>query len=696
MRNRGAFYFFVCLIVLAVAAIFYSQGSGKEAKNEQTDVQPATVSSVPVQAKTDDLRFLESQFTVKAHEDLIYGTKENFRMEQENLALDLYEPENDALPMRPVVVFFHGGGFSAGDKRDAAKISNEWASRGYVVLSANYRLRDEPFQDFGGTLNDAMDDVKSVLDWIKEYQSEYRMDHNRIAIGGDSAGGSLAINFANEFLRDGNRNQYGIFAIIDIYGPMFENVKNAKFPPMILIHGTKDNTVPYQSSERLSGILRDQGVYYDFLTMEGVGHNYTNSKYWDSIVASTSHFMRNTMDRSDKTYLTETSGLRASAGDSVVVRLKRQPTQTDVKGQINMQLPEGWKLASDSAFEPKSDIELSVKVPDNAVSGIYPIVMTPKSEQETSKMTSISAYVKVVDPLSITFNTYYDVNSKQIHTQAVVLNSSLSDQTGQLHIKRQSADGVQDDQFAIDSLTSGQTQTIELPFYMEDRPTVSFAKPNGDFALETTDSKNVLLSLPQKREIQIDGSLEEWKDQTTFALNQEEQVQIPDWNGVEDLGGTGYISWDENNVYIGLEMTDDKHVQQNTGGDIWQGDSMQFAFSMIDSDGKATGTNEIGVALHQDGSMANWRWAAPQGIDMGEVILLDQAISRSGNKTVYEVAVPWVELGIFEVSTGMHLKFSLLCNDNDDGIRRGWIEYNGGIGYKDEEAFGDLFLISNP
>lgn len=311
-------------------------------------------------------------------------------------------------------------------------------------------------------------------------------------------------------------------------------------------------------------------------------------------------------------------------------------------------------------------------------------------------MTSISAYVKVVDPLNITFNTYYDVNSKQIHTQAVVQNLSLSDQTGQLHIKRQSADGVQDDQFAIDSLTSGQTQSIELPFYMEDRPTVSFTKPNGDFALETSDSPNALLSLPRKKEIQIDGSLEEWKDQTTFALNQEEQVQIPDWNGVEDLGGTGYISWDENNVYIGLEMTDDKHVQQNTGGDIWQGDSMQFAFSTIDSDGKATGTNEIGVALDQDGSMANWRWVAPQGIDMGEVILLDQAISRSGNKTVYEVAVPWAELGISEVSTGMHLKFSLLCNDNDDGIRRGWIEYNGGIGYKDEEAFGDLFLISNP
>ncbi|MFC5471275.1 prolyl oligopeptidase family serine peptidase [Cohnella suwonensis] len=697
MRKKGALYSIICLIVIVGTVLFYLEGNGKGNKNEEVDVQPTSASSAPpAQVKADDLRFLEPQFKVKAHEDLIYQTKQNYRMEQEKLALDLYEPENDTFPMRPVVVFFHGGGFSGGDKRDAAEISNEWASRGYVVLSANYRLRDDPFQDFDGTLNDAMDDVKGVLGWIEEHQSEYRLDHDRIAIGGDSAGGILSINFANVFLTGGIQNPFGIFAIIDIYGGMVQNVQNPHFPPMILIHGTKDNIIPYHSSETFYGILKEQDAYHDFLTMEGVGHNYKNPKYWDSVVASTSYFMRNTMDKSEQSYWTDTTGLRASAGDSVIVPLKRQQIQADARGRIKMQLPEEWKLESDSAFEPKSDIELSVKVPENAVPGIYPIVMAPQSEQESSRMASISVYVKVVDPLHVIFNRVYDVNLKQIHTRAEVQNLSLSDQTGQLHIKHQSANGLQEDRFSIDSLTSGQTKTIELPFNMEGSPTVSFANQKGDIILETADSTNVLLSLPQKNEIRIDGALDEWKGQTGFALNQEKQAKIQDWNGVNDLGGTGYISWDENHVYIGLEMTDDKHVQEKTEDDIWQGDSMQFAFGMIDSDGKAMGTNEIGVALHQDGSITNWRWIAPDGYAIGEVISLNYAITRSGNKTVYEVAVPWEELGITAVSNGMKLKFSLLVNDNDDGIRRGWIEYNGGIGYKDEEAFGDLFLIGSP
>lgn len=42
---------------------------------------------------------------------------------------------------------------------------------------------------------------------------------------------------------------------------------------------------------------------------------------------------------------------------------------------------------------------------------------------------------------------------------------------------------------------------------------------------------------------------------------------------------------------------------------------------------------------------------------------------------------------------GLKLKFSLLLNDNDGSGRRGWLEYNSGIGAsKDSNLFGDLFL----
>ena len=57
--------------------------------------------------------------------------------------LDSYfPPESDQRAKRPVIVVMHGGGFTGGDKQDVDQITyaTRMASRGYVVLSINYRL----------------------------------------------------------------------------------------------------------------------------------------------------------------------------------------------------------------------------------------------------------------------------------------------------------------------------------------------------------------------------------------------------------------------------------------------------------------------------------------------------------------------------------------------------------------------------
>ncbi|MFG1667724.1 alpha/beta hydrolase fold domain-containing protein [Streptomyces sp. Y7] len=87
----------------------------------------------------------------------------------------------------PVVVFLHGGGWSAGSVDAVDPVCRSTAARlGAIVVSVDYRLAPEhPFPA-------APDDVLAALRWTREHVAEFGGDPERIAIMGESAGGNLA------------------------------------------------------------------------------------------------------------------------------------------------------------------------------------------------------------------------------------------------------------------------------------------------------------------------------------------------------------------------------------------------------------------------------------------------------------------------------------------------------------------------
>lgn len=100
------------------------------------------------------------------------------------LALRMYAPSSDNLPL---LVFFHGGGFTVGSIATHDILCRELARlSGCAVASLEYRLAPE--HRFPVAANDAWD----ALTWIAEQGAAWGLDTARLAVGGDSAGGTLA------------------------------------------------------------------------------------------------------------------------------------------------------------------------------------------------------------------------------------------------------------------------------------------------------------------------------------------------------------------------------------------------------------------------------------------------------------------------------------------------------------------------
>jgi len=92
---------------------------------------------------------------------------------------------------RPIVVFFHGGGWVLSSVEGHDPTARRIAARsGAVVVSVDYRLAPE------GPFPAPHDDCWAVTAWLAEHGAEWGGDPSRIAVCGDSAGGNLAAGVA--------------------------------------------------------------------------------------------------------------------------------------------------------------------------------------------------------------------------------------------------------------------------------------------------------------------------------------------------------------------------------------------------------------------------------------------------------------------------------------------------------------------
>jgi acetyl esterase/lipase len=212
--------------------------------------------------------------------DIIFGSTVNYKGEPEDLLLDVYSPSEEKAENRPAMFLIHGGGFRPKQDKTQSYIvdmARQFAARGYVCFSTNYRTREKPKEDPEGTLNDALEDVSAALEWVRENASSLGIDPEKIVVAGGSAGGMIAVNLCYPSETFGDKNDLsGVRALVNLWGSPWQNFNFYRVSPgdvpAVIVHGTEDASVAYKNSLELVNQLESNGIANKLISIHGAGH----------------------------------------------------------------------------------------------------------------------------------------------------------------------------------------------------------------------------------------------------------------------------------------------------------------------------------------------------------------------------------------------------------------------------------------
>lgn len=221
--------------------------------------------------------------------------------------LDIYHPVG--VPrgqLAPAVIYYHGGGFNDGDKAKEREVGicSDLARAGFLAVSVNYKLRRMQGQV---TWPRNIHDCKLALRWVRDNAARLGVDPARIAVMGGSAGGAIAALLAYTEPSDGLEPPEAgpepapeVACVVDFYGPMefmtYHDLKmfaktreeapelyrqaspitylDEQDPPTFIAHGTADETVGIDQSEKLVAKLKELGVPHEYVVVAHAPHSF--------------------------------------------------------------------------------------------------------------------------------------------------------------------------------------------------------------------------------------------------------------------------------------------------------------------------------------------------------------------------------------------------------------------------------------
>ena len=200
---------------------------------------------------------------------------------------------------RPVIIYFHGGSWSEGKPDWDFNACRYYADQGWVAATVEYRIADR----HGSLPMESVMDAKSAVRWIRENAEAFNIDTEKVVVAGNSAGGHLAmmtamdeaLNEAGEdtsvsavpnavmvnsgvfdltdegsWIRRGLRERGLDEGLVTTISPVY--IVRKDMPPMLIIHGTEDRNVPFETATAFVKKMKKAKNNIEFHAIEGANH----------------------------------------------------------------------------------------------------------------------------------------------------------------------------------------------------------------------------------------------------------------------------------------------------------------------------------------------------------------------------------------------------------------------------------------
>ena len=235
--------------------------------------------------------------TVELRTGIVYA-----RPAGQALQLDLFVPKKRPQTRIPWMVYIHGGGWRGGSPRQFWRHAAHFASLGWPGITVAYRLA--PAHRFPAQL----EDVQAAVRWLRAQGAELGVDPQRIGAAGGSAGGHLAALLGTtDAVVDGISSRVqavvafnGVFDLPALDSERAAGPRSAllgddprlaieasplhqassQAAPALLLHGTADETIPFQQAVAFQRRLREYGVRAELYAADGAAHGFFNRPPW--------------------------------------------------------------------------------------------------------------------------------------------------------------------------------------------------------------------------------------------------------------------------------------------------------------------------------------------------------------------------------------------------------------------------------
>lgn len=235
--------------------------------------------------------------------NLTYGTDARNKM-------DVYLPANRTAET-PIVILIHGGAWISGDKSIFTSMQDTLLARGIASVNMNYRYVSSSVHN-----TQLMEDIDKVVKYCIDNSDKWQTRKSKIIIGGHSAGGHMSLMYG--YTSDSRGAIGGVVSIsgptnlydeqylkmiqgYSVFIPMLiltleqladadyiegqpvpENfrkispITQIKNVPTLMIHGTNDELVAYQTVVAFEAELKNKGVVHKLYTIESADHSFNN------------------------------------------------------------------------------------------------------------------------------------------------------------------------------------------------------------------------------------------------------------------------------------------------------------------------------------------------------------------------------------------------------------------------------------